>query len=48
MAHHNEPEQLTSTEASAGAKLGVMRYVLAISMILVIAIFVLIVVRPFG
>ena len=44
----DEQVQLTGKEARAGAKLGVMRYVLGISMALVIAIFLVIIMRPFG
>ena len=48
MANDDETVHVTGTEARAGAKLGVMRYVLGISMGLVIVIFAFIVWRPFG
>ena len=45
----NEPEtHLSGTEARAGQKLGVMRYVLAISLALVVIAFLIILVGPFG
>ena len=48
MADADDQTQATGTEARAGVKLGVMRYVLGISMALVIIIFTIIVLRPFG
>ncbi len=48
MAGENEEKHLSGTEARAGTELGVMRYVLAISLFLVVAIFIVILWAPFG
>ena len=48
MHKENEEVHLDAEEASAGTKTGAVRYVLLISMVLVIAIFVVLFLRPFG
>ena len=48
MPGENEQQHLSGNEARAGVQLGVMRYVLGISLFLVIAIFVVILWAPFG
>lgn len=48
MANDEEPVHLDGEEASAGTKPGVMRYVLGVSMLLVIVIFFILLLRPFG
>ncbi|MCU6455778.1 hypothetical protein LPN01_16990 [Sphingomonas sp. A2-49] len=45
MADPNETVHVTTTEARAGATPGVMRYVLGISMVLIIAIFAFLLLR---
>jgi hypothetical protein len=45
MADPNETVHVTTTEARAGTTPGVMRYVLGISLILVIAIFAFLILR---
>jgi len=45
MADPNEPVHVTTTEARAGATPGVARYVLGISLVLVIAIFAFLILR---
>ena len=45
MADPNEPVHVTATEARAGATPGVARYVLGISLVLVIAIFAYLILR---
>ncbi len=45
MADPNEPVHVTATEARAGATPGVARYVLGISLVLVIAIFAFLILR---
>ena len=48
MHNENEEVHLDAQEASGGTKTGAMRYVLIISMVLVIAIFAILFLRPFG
>ncbi|MES2753592.1 MAG: hypothetical protein V4659_02895 [Pseudomonadota bacterium] len=48
MADDNDPVQLDRQDARAGETTGVMRYVLAISLALVIVAFFFILWHPFG
>ncbi len=48
MTGDNEQVHVSGTEARGGQKVGAMRYVLAISLVLVIVIFAIILMRPFG
>lgn len=45
MADQNEPVHVTTTEARAGSTPGVTRYVLGVSLVLIIAIFAFLILR---
>ena len=48
MTDENKPVHITGTQAKGGVRVGAMRYVLGVSLVLVIVIFTVIVMRPFG
>ena len=48
MADDDKPIHLDGEEARAGATPHMTRYILAISLVLVVAIFVVLFLRPFG